>query len=184
MKRFAILLLAVLALSLTACSSRDPKPSSSSEGSSSSSSSSQEEGEGSSSSSQPEEEEPEEEPIATAQDFIAKFKTGDGFETVTFAPTMFSMPIEASGYYSEDSTLSMSIYEYASAQEVAEQKAAISSTGYSIKTVDGTTTQVEWVAPPHFFAGEKYIVLYCGSSADVLSFLEELLGPQFAGAEV
>ena len=40
MKRFAILLLAVLALSLTACSSRDPKPSSSSEGSSSSSSSS------------------------------------------------------------------------------------------------------------------------------------------------
>jgi hypothetical protein len=103
---------------------------------------------------------------------------------VTFAPTMFSMPIEASGYYSEDSTLSMSIYEYASAQEVADQKAAISSTGYSIKTVDGTTTQVEWVAPPHFFAGEKYIVLYCGSSADVLSFLEELLGPQFAGAEV
>lgn len=101
---------------------------------------------------------------------------------MTFAPTMFSMPIEASGYYSEDSTLSMSIYEYASAQEVADQKAAISSTGYSIKTVDGTTTQVEWVAPPHFFAGEKYIVLYCGSSADVLSFLEELLGPQFAGA--
>ena len=99
MKRFAILLLAVLALSLTACSSRDPKPSSSSEGSSSSSSSSQEEGEGSSSSSEPEEEEPEEESIATAQDFIAKFKTGDGFETVTFAPTMFSMPIEASGYY-------------------------------------------------------------------------------------
>ena len=169
MKRFAILLLAVLALSLTACSSRDPKPSSSSEGSSSSSSSSQEEGEGSSSSSEPEEEEPEEEPIATAQDFIAKFKTGDGFETVTFAPTMFSMPIEASGYYSEDSTLSMSIYEYASAQEVADQKAAISSTGYSIKTVDGTTTQVEWVAPPHFFAGEKYIVLYCGSFSKVLS---------------
>lgn len=183
MKRFTALLLAVLALSLTACSSRDPQNSSSSPASSSSSAPSQEEPESSSSSSEPEEEEPEEETLATAADFIAKFKTGDGFETVTFAKTMFTMPIEAAGYYSEDSTLSMSIYEYASAQEVAAQKEAISSTGYSIKTVDGASTQVEWVAPPHFFEGEKFIVLYCGSSGDVLSFLEELLGPQFAGAE-
>ncbi len=182
MKRFAILLLAVLALSLTACSSRDPKPSSSSEGSPSSVSSSQEEVESSSSSSESEEE-PKKESMVTAQDFIAKFKTGEGFETVTFAPTMFSMPIEAAGYYSEDSTLSMSIYEYSSAQEVAAQREAISSTGYSIKTADGAATQVEWMAPPHFFAGEKYIVLYCGSSTEVLSLLEELLGPQFAGAE-
>ena len=185
MKRIWIASLLALVLLLSACSSRDPQNSSSQESSSSQQSSSQAETD--SSSSEPEESEEEEsqqEAPATAQEFIDVFQTGEGFETVTFAKTMFSMPIEAAGYYSEDSTLTMSIYEYSSQEEVQAQMSAISSTGYSVKTLDGATVQMEWVAPPHFFAGENYIVLYCGTSQDVLDFLQETLGSQFAGAEI
>lgn len=38
-----------------------------------------------------------------------------------------------------------------------------------------------WMAPPHFFRGNRLIVLYVGSDEGVIGPLQRLLGPQFAG---
>ncbi len=50
---------------------------------------------------------------------------------------------------------------------------------------DGTgtaTTVVDWVAPPHFFLTGRALVIYVGNDSAVLSLLQSLLGPQFAGS--
>ncbi len=38
-----------------------------------------------------------------------------------------------------------------------------------------------WMAPPHFFRGNRLIVLYVGTDEAVIGPLQRLLGPQFAG---
>jgi hypothetical protein len=38
-----------------------------------------------------------------------------------------------------------------------------------------------WAAPPHFFRGNRLIVLYVGTDTGVITPLQRLLGPQFAG---
>ena len=38
-----------------------------------------------------------------------------------------------------------------------------------------------WMAPPHFFHGNRLIVLYVGTDEAVIGPLQRLLGPQFAG---
>jgi hypothetical protein len=38
-----------------------------------------------------------------------------------------------------------------------------------------------WMAPPHFFRGNRLIVLYVGTDPGVIAPLQRLLGPQFAG---
>ena len=43
------------------------------------------------------------------------------------------------------------------------------------------TTMITWVDTPHFYKAGRIIVLYVGSNAAILSLLEEVLGPQFAG---
>ena len=40
---------------------------------------------------------------------------------------------------------------------------------------------VNWVATPHFYKTGKLIVLYVGDNMTVISTLETVLGPQFAG---
>jgi hypothetical protein len=45
--------------------------------------------------------------------------------------------------------------------------------------IDGI--EIEWIAPPHFFMGDHFIVNYIGSSPEILSLLTPRLGPQFAG---
>jgi len=43
------------------------------------------------------------------------------------------------------------------------------------------TTQISWVAPPHFFLKGRVLVLYVGSDAAVVRLLNSVLGAQFAG---
>lgn len=38
-----------------------------------------------------------------------------------------------------------------------------------------------WISAPHFFRGNRLIVLYVGTDAGVIGLLQRLLGPQFAG---
>jgi hypothetical protein len=38
-----------------------------------------------------------------------------------------------------------------------------------------------WISAPHFFRGNRLIVLYVGTDAGVIAPLQRLLGPQFAG---
>lgn len=43
------------------------------------------------------------------------------------------------------------------------------------------TMMIHWIAPPHFFRGERVIVLYIGEDQAALDLLTALLGPPFAG---
>lgn len=42
-------------------------------------------------------------------------------------------------------------------------------------------TQVEWIAPPHFYLQGRVLVLYLGSDPKVIQLLNGLLGSQIAG---
>ncbi len=68
------------------------------------------------------------------------------------------------------------VFEYAEAASADEEAAQVSADGFSIGT-----TMLSWMDTPHFYKSGKLIVLYVGSDAEVLTTLEQALGPQFAG---
>jgi hypothetical protein len=68
------------------------------------------------------------------------------------------------------------IYVFDTAAGADRARSLISPDGSRIDTLD-----VEWIAPPHFFMGDHFIVNYVGSSPEILSLLTSRLGPQFAG---
>lgn len=43
------------------------------------------------------------------------------------------------------------------------------------------TMMISWIEPPHFFRGERLIVLYLGEDQAVIDVLTTLMGPPFAG---
>ena len=67
-------------------------------------------------------------------------------------------------------------FEYESEEAMEGEAAQVAPDGGSIGT-----TMVTWVDVPHFYKAGRIIVLYVGSDAEVLSLLESVLGPQFAG---
>ena len=68
------------------------------------------------------------------------------------------------------------LFEYGSASAASADANQIRRDG------SGTaTTQISWVAPPHFFLKGRVLVLYVGSDAAVVSLLSSVLGTQFAG---
>ena len=70
----------------------------------------------------------------------------------------------------------LQLFEYGSASAARADAQRISSDG------SGTaTTKISWVGPPHFFLKGRVMVLYVGSDPAVLTLLQSLLGPQFAG---
>jgi len=44
-----------------------------------------------------------------------------------------------------------------------------------------TPTRITWVAPPHFYRINRFIVLYVGDDPIILDLLSHVLGPPFAG---
>lgn len=75
------------------------------------------------------------------------------------------------------------LYEFDSSDALEEITSAITPDGFGVPTRRGGVAQVEWIAPPHFFAGERLLVLYLGDDGDTLDALELVLGPQFAGSD-
>jgi hypothetical protein len=68
------------------------------------------------------------------------------------------------------------LFEYGSALAASADAKRISPDG------SGTAnTKISWVAPPHFFLKGRVMALYVGSDSAVLTLLQSLLGPQFAG---
>ena len=68
------------------------------------------------------------------------------------------------------------LFEYASAAAAGADAHQIRADG------SGTaTTQISWVAPPHFFLKGRVLAIYTGSDSAVISLLSSVLGPQFAG---
>ncbi len=68
------------------------------------------------------------------------------------------------------------VFEHASAEAADEEAALVSPDGSSVGT-----TQIEFVATPHFYKSGALIVLYVGDDPAVSDPLEAVLGPQFAG---
>jgi hypothetical protein len=70
----------------------------------------------------------------------------------------------------------MYIYVFDTAAAAERTRGLISQDG---SRIDGL--EIEWIAPPHFFMGDHFIVNYVGSSPEILALLTTRLGPQFAG---
>ena len=69
----------------------------------------------------------------------------------------------------------MQVYGYEDAGARAVDAGQITPDG-NLKTV-----MITWIATPHFFCGERVIVLYLGEDKEAIALLTELFGPQFAG---
>ena len=68
------------------------------------------------------------------------------------------------------------VFEYPSAVRRAALSDRISSDGSQVPTATGIAIP-EWIAPPHFYARGRIIVLYLGPQDDIADRLESLLGP-------
>jgi len=68
------------------------------------------------------------------------------------------------------------VFEYESAEEMELESSQIAPDGSS-----NATTMITWVDTPHFYKSGRIIALYVGSDQTILSLLENVLGPQFAG---
>ncbi len=68
------------------------------------------------------------------------------------------------------------VFEYQDADAAQAEAELVSPDGSSVGT-----SMVTWIEAPHFYRSGKLIVLYVGGSESVLSVLEAVLGPQFAG---
>jgi hypothetical protein len=72
--------------------------------------------------------------------------------------------------------VSIQIFEYADEAAAQEDAALVADDGSAVGT-----SMPFWVADPHFFQTGNLIALYLGSDESVLSALEAVMGPQFAG---
>lgn len=70
----------------------------------------------------------------------------------------------------------LQIYEFRSAADAESAAAQVAPNGMTIGT-----SQVSWMAAPHFFRKDRLVVNYLGSSPKVLTELQRILGAQFAG---
>ncbi|GCE16500.1 hypothetical protein [Dictyobacter kobayashii] len=75
----------------------------------------------------------------------------------------------------------VSIFEYLTSEDAQNEAKRISSQGDIIQKSSSGSAVIDWVAPPHFYRSGRLIVLYVGNKQPVISLLQSILGPQFAG---
>jgi hypothetical protein len=68
------------------------------------------------------------------------------------------------------------VFEYSDEVAADTEASLVSPDSSSIGT-----SMVGWIAAPHFYKAGKIIVIYVGENREVISLLETVLGPQFAG---
>ncbi|MCH7824662.1 MAG: hypothetical protein IH849_07665 [Acidobacteria bacterium] len=68
------------------------------------------------------------------------------------------------------------VFVYETVEALKEEARQVGPDGYSIGT-----TKVTWVAPPRFYAIDRFIVLYVGQDKEVAGALDRVLGRPFAG---
>jgi len=68
------------------------------------------------------------------------------------------------------------VFEYESAEAMENDASQVAPDGGSVGT-----SMMMWMDTPHFYKSGRVIVLYVGSDETVLSLLERVFGPQFAG---
>lgn len=90
----------------------------------------------------------------------------------TVEQPFFSVPAHVLVVNDDD----LQLYEFPTTADAEAAAAQVGPTGSTIGT-----SQMSWMAPPHFFRRDRTIANYLGSNATTLSELERLFGPQFAG---
>lgn len=68
------------------------------------------------------------------------------------------------------------VYVYETAEALEAEADQIAEDGSSIGT-----NMIDWVDAPHFYRSGRVLVLYLGEDPNILSVLDSILGPQFAG---
>ena len=67
------------------------------------------------------------------------------------------------------------VFEYENEADAKAEADLVSPDGGSVGT-----SMMSWIATPHFYNNGKLIVLYVGDDIDTITFLEAVLGTQFA----
>ena len=85
----------------------------------------------------------------------------------------FSVDAQVLTAYGED----IQVFEYDSSESALDE---VTESGL---TPDGQfqTVMVTWIDTPHFYQTGSLIVLYVGDNFEIITLLEDLLGPQIAG---
>ena len=70
----------------------------------------------------------------------------------------------------------LQIYEFASSSDAETAMHQVDARGAAVGT-----SNISWMAPPHFYRRGSIIAIYLGTDAATLRRLQTVLGPQFAG---
>ena len=71
------------------------------------------------------------------------------------------------------------VFEYAVTPIAVYKASKVAPDGMGV----GNAVHVAWLAPPHFYAAERLIVVYRGMNRSVMRLLHAVLGPPFAGTD-
>src|SRR5215216_1128761 len=105
--------------------------------------------------------------IAALQASDATVETGEPITQVFFRPEGSIIKVNGAD---------VQVFEYESVEAMENEASQVAPDGGSIGT-----SMVTWMDTPHFYKAGRIIVLYVGSDEAVLSLLEKVMGPQFAG---
>jgi len=105
--------------------------------------------------------------IAALQASGATVETGEPITQVFFRPEGNIIKVNGAD---------VQVFEYESVEAMENEASQVAPDGGSIGT-----SMVTWMDTPHFYKAGRIIVLYVGSDEAVLSLLEKVMGPQFAG---
>ena len=72
------------------------------------------------------------------------------------------------------------VYEYAASVDMEKDAACIHPDGCGISR-SGSEVQISWISLPHFFKKGTLIIEYVGEDEQILAFLSDNFGAQFAG---
>ena len=74
----------------------------------------------------------------------------------------------------------ISVYEYESNQKMEKDSKYVDKNGLGISR-PGNGVRISWISTPYFFKKGRLIVNYVGKDEQILNFLTEHLGSEFAG---
>lgn len=79
----------------------------------------------------------------------------------------------------------MQLFIYESSDKASEDAKRISADGFSYTKTEGDngiTSNVDWIAAPHFYKTSNIIILYLGTDEAILNKLSDNFGEQIAGS--
>lgn len=112
--------------------------------------------------------------LASYNDFLEKVRVNGYEPALTETIELSVLPFKA--YIIKIAGEEMKVFDFVSMEDADNFVSGVSPDG---STVNGAV--INWPGTPHFYRSGKVIVQYAGSYAAVLSLLNSIMGPQFAG---